>query len=329
MKRGEEDSCIYVERPEDEKTRALRTRLEYLEAQFREISSSLTSAETTQQPDTTDEADIAIVRQFSKLHLRSKDDKAIYYGPNCWYGILSEYPEIFNIHARRKKNETCQLLKNSSDLLEDEFPVTGFPFNALATDYNLQAMLPERTLCDTLIVRYFDCCNCLLNVIDLSVYSEQYLNVWDMTSSPQKSHIAITFFMLAIAVRSLNDGHELMQAVSTEGQLGALKMSKRWKKYGQLALSQNNLMQRGSLTNIQALLLLCSLEDRDHARWNVLGLLGNMARITGLYRDPSAFPELDDKAQKLRRSQFLKPHADCRRLWAYIYILDQTGISRS
>ena len=91
-----------------------------------------------------------------------------------------------------------------------------------------------------------------------------------------------------------------------EGQLGALRLSKRWKKYGQLALSQSNLMHKSSLSNIQALLLLCSLEDVDHVRWNLLGLLANMARIAGLYRNPDAFPQLDDKARILRRYNISK-----------------------
>jgi hypothetical protein len=285
-----------VEPPEDEKTRALRARLEYLEAQVREISSSLAAAGSTLEPDD----DVGIIEQFSRLRLRSKDDRAIFYGPNCRYGIVTEYPEIFNMH-RRKKGEMCQLMKNTSQLLNDELPVTGFPFNVLSADFNLQVMLPGRSLCDRLIARYFECCNSLFTVIDSCNYWEQYASVWSTTSQPPKAYLAITFLMIAIAARSLNDGHELLPEISSEGMVGSLRVAKRWKIYGQLAVSQNNLMQKSSLGNIQVLLLLCSLEDQDHVRWNLLGLLGNMARIAGLYRDPDAFAELDDKARNLRR----------------------------
>lgn len=248
---------------------------------------------------------MGIVEQFSKLRLRSKDDRSIYYGPNCRYGIISEYPEVLKMR-RQNRNEMCELHKNIHQLLKDEFPVTGFPFNALSTDYNLQVLLPEKTLCDRLIVRYFDCCNSLFTVIDSNVYWEQYSSIWSTTTSPAKAHLAITFLMISIAARSLNDGHGLLPLISSEGTLGALRFSNRLKKYGQLAISQNNLMQRSSLTNIQALLLLCSLEDQDHVRWNLLGLLGNMARIAGLYRDPDAFQGLEDNARNLRRYFLMK-----------------------
>ena len=251
------------------------------------------------------EDDVGIIEQFSKLRLRSKDDRAIYYGPNCRYGIVTEYPEVFKIH-RRKRGETCELMKNTSQLINDELPVTGFPFNVLSADYDLQVMLPERSLCDRLIVRYFECCNSLFAVIDSSNFWEQYASVWSTTSSPPKVHLAITFLMIAIAARSLNDGHELLSAISSEGMVGSLRMAKRWKMYGQLTVSQNSLMQKSSLANIQALLLLCSLEDQDHVRWNLLGLLGNMARIAGLYRDPDAFAELDENARNLRRYDYFE-----------------------
>lgn len=107
--------------------------------------------------------------------------------------------------------------------------------------------------------------------------------------------------MVAIAARSLNASSELLPLVSSDGQLGALKAAKRWKGYGQLALSECNLFRMSSLTNIQGLLLLSSLEDVDHARWNLLGLVYNMARISGLYRNPDCFQELDERVRKLRR----------------------------
>jgi hypothetical protein len=107
--------------------------------------------------------------------------------------------------------------------------------------------------------------------------------------------------MVAIAARSLNASSELLPLVSSSGQPGALKAVKRWKSYGQLVLSECGLFRMSSLTNIQGLLLLSSLEDLDHARWNLLGLLCNMARIAGLHRDPDSFKELDEKVRSLRR----------------------------
>jgi hypothetical protein len=40
------------------------------------------------------------------------------------------------------------------------------------------------------------------------------------------------------------------------------------------------------------MLLLCLLEDADHVRWNLMGLLGNMACVAGLHRDPRDFKNL-------------------------------------
>ena len=288
-----------MEPPEDEKTRALRARLEYLETQVQEISATLAAAKSNQQFDSTDETDIPIAEQFSKLKIHAKDDNTVYYGPNCRYGIVMEYPDVLQMH--RKRNENCKLFGHTNQLLEDNFPTSTFPFSVFSTDFNLQAMLPERILCDRLIVRYFECCDSLFAVIDTKAYWEQYSLLWSTTTTPAMSHFAITFFMIAIAARSLNDGHELLPAISSEGQIGALRFSKRQKKFGQLALSQNKLLQKSSIKNIQATLLLCLLEDQEYIRWNLLGLLGNMARIAGLYRDPNSFQELDDTTRNIRR----------------------------
>ena len=237
--------------------------------------------------------------QFSKLRIHTKDDNTVYHGPNCQYGIIMEYPEVFQNYRKRK--ETCELFGHANQLLGDDFPTSTFPFNILSIDFDLQAMLPERTLCDRLIVRYFEYCNSLLTVIDADAYWEQYSLVWSTTTTPAMSQLAITFFMIAIAARSLNNGHELLPAISSEGQVGSLRFSERWKKFGQLALSQNKLLQKSSITNIQATFLLCSLEDQGYIKWNLIGLLGNMARLVGLYRDPNSFQDLDDKTRDLRR----------------------------
>ena len=201
----------------------------------------------------------------------------------------------------RKKKETCELLGHANQLLADDFPSSTFPFCAFSIDISLLAMLPQRTLCDRLIVRYFECCNSIFAVVDADAYWEQYSLLWSTTTTPAMSHLAITFFMISIAARSLNNGHELLPAVSSEGQIGALRFSKRWKKFGQQALSQNKLLETSSITNIQATFLLCALEDQEYIRWNLLGLLGNMARVAGLHRDPNSFQELDDKTRNIRR----------------------------
>jgi len=112
--RGNEASCTYVEPLEDGKTRALRARLEYLEAQVREISSSLTAAESAQTQEPLEDTDISLKDQFSKLRIQYKDDQAVYYGPNCRFGIISEYPEIRQRTCPvRRQNSVFRILANS------------------------------------------------------------------------------------------------------------------------------------------------------------------------------------------------------------------------
>jgi Fungal specific transcription factor domain len=320
MKRGEADQCIYVEPPEDEKTKALRARLEYLEAQVQEISSSIATAESNSTPPEPEaepepdplEADIDLIDQFSRLRLRQ--DRHVYYGPNCRYGLIMEFPEIFAQH----KHDEDKALKHKCKEDDDSyyFPSTSFPFNSISTtDNDLQAMLPPKILCDRLIGRYFECSNSLFCVIEPAVYWQYYPLLWASQSTPQtRPLLAITFLMMAIAARSLNEGNEILNMISAEGQTGALNLSRRLKKVGQLALSQNGLFQRSSLSNIQCTLLLFYLEDREYVRYNMLGMLVTMAKIAGLYRNPEVFSELDAVQRQIRR-----------RLWMFIFIFDQTG----
>jgi hypothetical protein len=227
----------------------------------------------------------------------------MYYGPNSRFAISHGFPEIFQ--ARKKDKKSCKnaFHKELGALLSDETIVTGFPFAGLSPATQLHAMLPERYLCDQLVARYFECSNSLFNVVDSDHYWDQYPDIWSITPSPPASLLALTFFIVAIAARSLNEGHPLLTLISSEGMPGALKAASRWKKYGQMSLSQTCLFRTSSLTNIQAMLLLSIIEDADHVRWNMLGLVGNMARLGGLHRDPNVFQELDDSDRSLRRYQ--------------------------
>ena len=99
---------------------------------------------------------------------------------------------------------------------------------------------------------------------------------------------------------------KLIAVVGATGQQGgavvrALRAGNRWKKYGELALSQTGLLRQSRIDNMQGTLLLGLLEQEDHVRWNLLGMLGNMARVAGLHRDPNLFQELDEKGRNLRR----------------------------
>ena len=303
IKRGDEESCTYVEPPEDEKTRALRTRLEFLEAQVREITASLASAESPDKSTTSEEGpDLSLLESFSKLRVKPRDDTAVYYGPNCRYGIISEYPEAFKLKFHlKKRQEMCDLMHTRWSLLKDDVIPTGFPFNVMLPDESLPAMLPDKFLCDQLIYQYFERCNSLFTIIDLHPFTEIYDRIWTEGPKPSMRTLSCTFFMIALAAHSLNEGHPLLEYLSSEGQAGALKLARRWKICGEMALSQIDPLRRTTVSNIKVLLLLLLLEDIDHVRWNMLGLLVNMARMTGLYRNPDVFDELDERSRLLRR----------------------------
>ena len=266
---------------------------------MREITSSLSREENRESPENEEDPDIQLLQQFGKLRIRAKDN-ALYYGPNSRFAVVQEYPEIFKArkHLRKDCKENFQRIREA---LRDETIFTGFPFAGISSGLDLQAMLPVRNLSDQLVKRYFECCNSLFTIVDKDDYLEQYSQVWLITPPPPHSLLAVTFFIIAIGCRSLNDGSQLLSQISSEGMQGALKAANRWKKYGQIALSQTELFKRTGLTNIQALLLLSLLEDSDHVRWNMLGFLGNMARIAGLHRDPNVFQELEEKERSFRR----------------------------
>jgi hypothetical protein len=259
--------------------------------------------------DPVEEPDLEhLVQQFAKLRVWSKDDNTVFYGPNSRFSIMAEYPEIIKLakSQRKEKHGDCdQAIRTHRECpWSDPFP-TGFPFGygSGATIADLQASLPDRNVCERLLVRYFECSNSLFAIVDPDLMNwEQYSTLWSTTTPPSLSLLAIGFFIIAIAAQSLNAGHDLLAEITPDGPAGALKLSKMWKAYGQMALSQNHLLKRSSLRNIQAMLLLCLLEDGDHVRWNLLGMLGNMARIAGLHRDPNVFSEqIDEKGRMVRR----------------------------
>jgi hypothetical protein len=305
VKRDAPELCVYAEIPEDEKTRNLRARLENLETQVREITSSLAAAESNNQSESPEETpevpneDFSLIENFARLRLEKKDGKQVYYGPNTPFAIIASHPEVFEMY-KIKRREAWPLIKSNRQLLDDEPIATGFPFTILAPDASLQSFLPEKSLCDQLVVRYLDCCNSLYPIIDFETYCEQYPLLWS-EQPPPTWLLAQTFLIIAIAARSLNPGHWLLAQIFSNGQLGALRAGNRWKKYGELALSQTGLLRKSRIDNMQGTLLLGLLEQEEHVRWNLLGMLGNMARVAGLHRDPNIFQELDEKGRNLRR----------------------------
>jgi hypothetical protein len=255
-------------------------------------------------PDTPDEIETqAIIEQMARLKLRTKDDRAMYFGPNCRYGMVGEYPDIFTVLAhKRHDRDKCprETAESDSDIFQD-LALSAFAFNVYTGRLDLQAMFPQRLLCDQLVARYFLCSNALFNVIDQDTFfAEQYPAVWSTPSAPA-GPVALVFLMISIAARSLNPGHPLLPMLSADGQPGTLIWSRKWRKYGHLAVSQNGLMQRSSLVSIQALLLLAIGTEGDNVRWNLIGLVANMGKLGGLFRDPSKFTDLDDKTCNLRR----------------------------
>jgi hypothetical protein len=215
---------------------------------------------------------------------------------------MTELSDTIKLHKRK---EACEIMKSMDSLLDDNAnPIQiAFPLSTLPSMDDLQAYLPNKSLCDVLLNRYYECSNSLFPVLGMNMVNwEHYDELWSTTSPTPVSLLAITFFAISIAARSLNPDHEILSMISPDGQPGALKMSRRWKSYGQLALGQNDMLRKSSLRNIQALLLLCILEEFDAVRWNLLGMLGNMSRIVGLHRDPDVFREqLDEKGRKTRR----------------------------
>jgi len=268
----------------------------------REITASIAAAESPDKSTTSEEGpDLSLLESFSKLRLRTKDDKAVYYGPNCRYGIISEYPEAFKLLHVKKRKEVCDLMQTRWSLLKDDVIPTGFPFNVMLLDDALPSMLPDKLICDQLIYRYFEACNPLFTIIDSPHYMELYDRLWTEGPKAPMQMLSITFFMLAMAAHSLNEGHPLLGFLSAEGQAGALKLARRWKIYGEMALGQIDPLRKTTISNIKAVLLLCLLEDADHVRWNMIGLVVNSARMTGLYRNPDVFDELDDRSRAQRR----------------------------
>jgi hypothetical protein len=293
IKREEPDSCEYESLLDDQMTLALRSRLEELEAQVREITSL--AAPREEKPGEDD----SIIRQFAELQLRPEVGQ-VYQGPRSQSAMVAGCPELERLFNAFEREGGKWMDGTAKMMLEDDPIITSFPF-PVVSDVNLRVMLPEKYICDRILARYFDSCNTIYDIIEFETYfGEQYPLLWSFESPPTVL-LAHTFLMLAIGARSLNDGHWLTNLISPDGQAGTTKLSQRWRKYGQLALSQSGLLEKSNVANIQAVLLLGILEDVGHVRWNMLGMVANMATIAGLHRDPDVFKRLDENKRDLRR----------------------------
>lgn len=177
-------------------------------------------------------------------------------------------------------------------------------FRSECPDRNhLISLLPDRTVCDSLVEEYFQSFGALYDFIHQPSFLRRYGSFW---SQPDKSHpIFISLILLLVSIAMLNDDARKSQ-------------SRYIARTVEMYLSGIDALRKPCIALFQTLCLLilsklvgCAQSDSPDSLWGMLGTTMKMAFATGLHRNPVHFSNVTPFRAEIRT-----------RLWATFVRLD-------
>ncbi|KAI0122845.1 fungal-specific transcription factor domain-containing protein [Xylariales sp. AK1849] len=294
-KKGKPGGCAYTPRAEKQKpAKSMTARLKRLEGMVRGMIDT-DGASVSRTPE--------MLRDVSDARGQVvRGDRATsYVGGTHFMAILEDIDELKNFFEYPDDDE--------SEANHDPHETAGSPeFLLLSQNVprnkdELLAMLPERSVIDRLMMRYFNSNSPSQHILHKPTFSKQYHQFWLDPSSASLHWIAILFMVASLGVffSSFQAPHEL----ETDSHIpvmdriklyrGAAGTALIWGKYSQ----PNQDTLQGFLLYVEAEFLI-----NRHSQMNCYLLCATFIRTMlkmGLHRDPSKLPNISPYDGEMRR----------------------------
>ncbi|KAK8034985.1 hypothetical protein PG993_009980 [Apiospora rasikravindrae] len=304
-KKGRPESCAYAPRPEKPRpVKGMAARLKRLEGMVRGMievpgggpggsgSIGIRGGPPAKAPEMEGENPGG---QVVVQNERSTN----YVGGTHFMAILEDIDELKNYFEDSDDGEDVQ----------DPFEIDGgpelvvFSMNVPRTREELLALLPDKSIIDRLMLRYFNSNSPSQHIIHMPTFSKEYAEFWRDPSKPSLHWIAILFMITALGLffSIYQAPHEL----EGESDLSPEDRFKLYRGAAGSALVAGKYNQPGPST-IQAFILYAEgdfLFDR-HSQVNCYLLCATLIRLMlkmGLHRDPSKVPNLSVYDGEMRR----------------------------
>ncbi|KAH8652413.1 hypothetical protein BX600DRAFT_387021 [Xylariales sp. PMI_506] len=295
LKKGRPEACVYAPRPERQKpAKSMAARLRRLEGMVRGMieteGSPVARAPEPYRPPS--EAVGQVVRG---------DRATSYVGGTHFMAILEDIDELKN-YFEYPDDEELEISHDPYELAgsPDFFILSG---NVPRNRDELLALLPDRSIIDRLMIRYFNSNSPSQHILHKPTFSKQYHAFWKDPSSASLHWIAVLFMVtsLGIIFSTFQAPHEL----EADSPIPAMDRFRTYRGAAGAALIWGKYSQP-SQTTLQAFMLYVEAEFivNRHSQMNCYLLNSVLLRLMlkmGLHRDPSKLPNISPYDGEIRR----------------------------
>ncbi|QKX63057.1 uncharacterized protein TRUGW13939_10225 [Talaromyces rugulosus] len=145
---------------------------------------------------------------------------------------------------------------------------------------DLLSKLPPWDCCEYLITQYFTLLSPLFHVLHGPTFEHQYCTFRNNPSNVDLSWLAVFFFLLSMAVRSIEGDDVLLAKLWPEPHAqDATVLSYQLRTAGMICLAQDNFLNNHSISTLEALLILIFTISHDEGvdkGWVLLGMALNI-----------------------------------------------------
>lgn len=300
LKKGRPDDCKYAPRPEkNNPAKSMAARLKRLEGMVRGmLDGEGIPVHTASENAVSSEADADAGGPGGQVVQGSRATS--YVGGTHFMAILEDIDELKN-YFEEPEEDSPEPLGPYETAASPEFVLlsTSVP----RTKEDLLAMLPEKSVIDRLVLRYFTSNSPSQHVIHRPIFNKEYHQFWQDPSKTSLNWIALLFMITSLGIffSSFQAPHEL----ECDSNMPALDRFRQYRDAAGWALIYGKYTQP-TLTTLQAFVLYVESEFiwNRRTQMNCYLLAGTLIRLMlkmGLHRDPSKLPNISPYDGEMRR----------------------------
>ncbi|KAI9790179.1 MAG: hypothetical protein M1816_005379 [Peltula sp. TS41687] len=263
-------------------------------------------------------------------------NKSMYVGESHWAAILShlaKIAEVKNFHNENKKQIEEHSQKVAEKGRDDETRNPGFLFNTTppVERDELFAALPQRTVVDKLVTRYFHSCDPALHILHGPSFQDEYQAHWVNPSNTPVLWLGQLFSIMSIAMQSYHRAGD--EPLEFKGK--TLQMSNMYRNRTAECLVHVDFCKLASPV-IETLILHLHgeyLRNAEINSWVMGGMIVRLAMRMGYHRDvrvslnsPSLFERTNTLSQYTQPKHYpnITPFQGeiRRRVWAFVRMAD-------
>ncbi|KAK9777885.1 hypothetical protein SCAR479_05568 [Seiridium cardinale] len=313
LKKGRPDACHYAPRPQkpEKPAKSMAARLRRLEGMVRGMLDE--DGVPIVQPDAEEgpgeggaRSDVSAVAAQASTDaggqvVRGNLGATSYVGGTHFAAILQDIDELKNYFEYPEEDE--------GDIAGDSYGMAGSPeflllsHNAPRSREELLSLLPEKSVIDRLMMRYFNSNSPSQHILHKPTFSKEYGKFWEDPSAVSLHWIAILFMVTSLGVffSTFQAPHELENDSSMAGMdrfrvyRGAAGTALIWGKYSQ----PNQWTLQAMLLYVEADFLVARQSQMNC--YLLSSVLIRLMLKMGLHRDPSKLPNLTPYDGEMRR----------------------------